>query len=73
MLICRRTLKITDDNKMDIRRGDMKKRKCVECSDPVRQVGKHLCYVCYEKALRDLLRSDDAREMREMRQNVKNS
>lgn len=36
----------------------MKKRKCVECSDPVRQVGKYLCYVCYEKAMRDLLRRD---------------
>ena len=48
----------------------MNKRKCVECSDPVRQVGKHLCYVCFEKAMRDLLRKDDAREMREMRQTV---
>ena len=51
----------------------MKKGKCVECNDPVRQVGKYLCYVCYEKALRDLLRRDDAREMRAMRQAVENS
>ena len=50
----------------------MTKRKCVECSDPVRQVGKYLCYVHYEKAMRDLLREDDAREMREMRQAVEN-
>lgn len=37
-------------------------RKCVECSSPVRQRGKYLCYVCFEEALRDLLRESDPRE-----------
>lgn len=46
----------------------MKKRKCVECNDPVRQVGKYLCYACYDKAMRDLLKEDDAREMLTLRQ-----
>lgn len=36
-----------------------KAKVCVECkSYPVRQEGKHLCYVCFEKALRDLLRDE---------------
>lgn len=38
----------------------MQPKTCTECKvDPVRQVGKYLCYSCFEKALRDLLRSDD--------------
>lgn len=36
------------------------KKVCIECrSNPVRQTGKHLCYVCFEVALRDLLRGED--------------
>lgn len=33
---------------------------CIECKAyPVRQQGKYLCYACFEKAFRDLLRRDE--------------
>lgn len=33
---------------------------CLECKEhPVRGNGKHLCFRCFEIALRDLLRIDD--------------
>lgn len=37
----------------------MQPTKCTECNtNPVRQVGKYLCYRCFEKAMRDLLRRE---------------
>lgn len=35
-------------------------KTCIECnSHPVRQRGKYLCYKCFYKAMKDLLRAED--------------